>query len=225
MDFLPNLISKNILEFLNILNPFPILKEVVEETKENYTLRVNMRYLNELIKMEILEDSIFLKDLKVGSMIGKIVISGTYDVERFFIAKLFKIQKVNFSFHLVPIWVRANSIRFRIKNYRLENSEKTKFKLLEFFSKFDPFHKKYILNELVSLYSYLISLTRLKYEVRLNLNYFLQKARLSNETVKISRLELEENTLILYLRSSVVLKPLIEVFGSNVIDIQETKKS
>ncbi|MCB1140850.1 MAG: hypothetical protein H7A24_07140 [Leptospiraceae bacterium] len=215
-------LQKHIFGFLKIINPFQVLIEAVEETRENYRVEVDMRYLNELIHLEILDKAESLLALDVFAEEGKIQVTGEYFVGDYLLARIFRVRTVLFSVHLIPIWVKSNHVRFQITHYRLKNKEKMKFDPVEIFSRFDPYHKNYILNILVSLYPKILSLTKLKYEIRLNLNYYLQKADLSSDSVKVSRIESHMNTLVLHLRSSVVLRPLVDIFGSNVISVKES---
>ena len=53
------------------------------------------------------------------------------------------------------------------------------------------------------------------------MNYYFQKAGILNNNVKVHRIDLESNKLILYLRSSVMLRPLVDFFGSSIISIYD----
>ena len=213
--------QKNIFDIIKVLNPFQVLISAVEENKENFRIDVDMRYLNELIHLEVLEESENLLDLDVIAREGKLITKGEYHVGDYTLAKFFKVHEVLFHVELSPVWVKSNHVRFRVTNYKIWNKERKKFDLVKIVSRIFPYHKNYLLKELVSLYPQILSLTKLQNEVRLNLNYYFQKAGILNNNVKVHRIDLESNKLILYLRSSVMLRPLVDFFGSSIISIYD----
>ena len=213
--------QKNISDIIKVFNPFQVLISAVEENKENFRIDVDMRYLNELIHIEVLEESENLLDLDVIAREGKLIAKGEYHVGDYPLAKIFKVHEVLFHVELAPVWVKSNNVRFRVTNYKIWNKERKKFDLVKIVSRIFPYHKNYLLKELVSLYPHILSLTKLQNEIRLNLNYYFQKAGILNNNVKVHRIDLESNKLILYLRSSVMLRPLVDFFGSSIISIYD----
>jgi hypothetical protein len=213
--------QKNISDIIKVLNPFQVLISAVEENKENFRIDVDMRYLNELIHIEVLEESENLLDLDVIAREGKLIAKGEYHVGDYPLAKIFKVHEVLFHVELAPVWVKSNHVRFRVTNYKIWNKARKKFDLVKIVSRIFPYHKNYLLKELVSLYPHILSLTKLQNEIRLNLNYYFQKAGILNNNVKVHRIDLESNKLILYLRSSVMLRPLVDFFGSSIISIYD----
>ncbi|NBU98523.1 MAG: hypothetical protein EBS19_10005 [Spirochaetia bacterium] len=212
---------KNISDIIKVLNPFQVLINAVEESKENFRIDVDMRYLNELVHIEVLEESENLLDLDVIAREGKLIARGEYHVGDYPLAKIFKVHEVLFHVELAPVWVKSNHARFRVTNYKIWNKARKKFDLVKIVSRIFPYHKNYLLKELVSLYPHILSLTKLQNEIRLNLNYYFQKAGILNNNVKVHRIDLESNKLILYLRSSVMLRPLVDFFGSSIISIYD----
>jgi hypothetical protein len=213
--------QKNISDIIKVLNPFQVLISAVEENKENFRIDVDMRYLNELIHIEVLEESENLLDLDVIAREGKLIAKGEYHVGDYPLAKIFKVHEVLFHVELAPVWVKSNHVRFRVTNYKIWNKARKKFDLVKIVSRIFPYHKNYLLKELVNLYPHILSLTKLQNEIRLNLNYYFQKAGILNNNVKVHRIDLESNKLILYLRSSVMLRPLVDFFGSSIVSIYD----
>ena len=190
---------KNIIDIMKVLNPFSVLMQAVEETKENFRIDVDMRYLNELIHLEVLEGSENLLDLDVFARESKLIVKGEYHVGDYPLANFFRVHEVLFHVELAPVWVKSNHVRFRVTNYKIWNKVRKKFDLIKIFSRIFPYHKNYLLKELVSLYPRILSLTRLQNEVRLNLNFYFQKAGILKNNVKVHRIDLESNKVILYL--------------------------
>ncbi len=215
--------SKNIFHFfedvLKEINPFQVLLDAVEETKDNYRLEIDMRYINELMHIEVLEEAESLLELDMFAREGKLIARGEYYVGDYLLAGILKVREIGFHAEFVPIWVKANQVRFRIDNFRVWNKAKRKIDLVKWIAKLFPYNQTLILRELVSLYPHILSLTRFQNEVRLNLNYFLQKASLSSDVVKVHKVLLETNRLIFFVRSTVVLKPLADFFGSEVVKV------
>lgn len=216
---------KNIMDIMKVLNPFSVLMQAVEETKENFRIDVDMRYLNELIHLEVLEGSENLLDLDVFARENKLIVKGEYHVGDYPLANFLRVHEVLFHVELAPVWVKSNHVRFRVTNYKIWNKVRKKIDLIKIFSRIFPYHKNYLLKELVSLYPRILSLTRLQNEVRLNLNFYFQKAGILKNNVKVHRIDLEPNKVILYLRSSVVLRPLVDIFGSNIISVFDVSPS
>lgn len=213
--------SKNLFDIMKVLNPFQVIISAVEENKDNFLIDVDMRYLNELIHVQLLENSENLLDLDVVAREGKLIVRGEYHVGDFFLANLFKVHEVLFHVELSPVWVKSNHIRFRVIKYKIWNKERKKIDLVFIFSRIFPYHKNYLLKELTKLYPHILSLTKLQNELRLNLNYYFNKAGILNNNVKVHRIELDSNIVKIYLRSSVVLKPLVDFFGSSFISVYD----
>ncbi len=215
--------SKNIFQIfdsvLKEINPFQVLLGAVEETKDNYRLEINMKYINELMHIEVLEEAESLLELDILAREGKIVSRGEYYVGDYFLADFLRVKEIGFNADFIPIWVKGNQVRFRVENFRVWNKARKKFDIVKWIAKLFPYNRTLILRELVSLYPNILSLTRLQNEVRLNLNYFLKKANISPESVKIHKVKLETNKLIFYLRSTIALKPLADFFGADAIRV------
>ena len=143
--------QKNIFDIIKVLNPFQVLISAVEENKENFRIDVDMRYLNELIHLEVLEESENLLDLDVIAREGKLITKGEYHVGDYTLAKFFKVHEVLFHVELSPVWVKSNHVRFRVTNYKIWNKERKKFDLVKIVSRIFPYHKNYLLKD--SIYS------------------------------------------------------------------------
>lgn len=206
-------------DMLKEMNPFQVLFDAVEETRDNYRVEIDMRYINELVHIEVLEEAESLLELDILAREGKLIIRGEYYVGDYLLAGLLKVREVGFHAEFVPVWVKGNQVRFRIDSFRVWNKTKRKFDLVKWITKLFPYNQTLILKELVSLYPHILSLTKFQNEVRLNLNYFLKKANLNSEVVKVHKVLLETNRLILLIRSTVVLKPLADFFGSDVVKV------
>ena len=96
--------SKNIFDIMKVLNPFHVLINAVEETKENFRIDVDMRYLNELIHIEVLEGSENLLDLDVFAREGKLIVKGEYHVGDYPLAQFFKVHEVLFCIRFSTFW-------------------------------------------------------------------------------------------------------------------------
>jgi hypothetical protein len=201
------------------LNPFQVLFDAVEETKDNYRVEIDMRYINELVHIEVLEEAESLLELDIFARDGRFIVRGEYYVGDYLLAGILKVREVGFHAEFVPVWVKSNHVRFRIDSFRIWNKKKRKFDLVRWIARLFPYNRTLILKELVNLYPHILSLTKLQNEVRLNLNYFLNKAKLNSEVVKVHKVLLETNRLILFIRSTVVLKPLADFFGSDVVKV------
>jgi len=201
------------------LNPFQVLIGAVEDSKDNYRVDIDMRYVNELVQLEVLEESENLLDLDIFALDGSLFVKGEYHIGDYPFAGFLNLHEVIFNAEFVPIWVKSNNVRFRLVDFSLKNKEKKKFDIVKLISRLFPYHKVYIMREIVSLYPALLAMTRLKNEIKFNLNYFLEKANLNQNAVKIHKVELEPNKLKFFVKSNVVLKSLVDVFGSRVISV------
>lgn len=214
--------SKTIPDLLKALNPFHFLVNAVQENHDNFRIEVEMRYLNELIHLEV-EKSEKLLELDVVAREGKIILRGEYHIGDNRFANLFKIYEVLFHVELIPVWVKNNQVRFRVMEYKLRNKKKKTIDLVRILSAIFPYHKTLLLKKLVQLYPSILSLTRLQNEVRLNLNFYFQKAGILSSSARVHQFVLNPNKVVLSLRSNSVLKPLVDFFGSNIISITEIK--
>lgn len=212
--------SKSFPDLLKALNPFHFLVNAVQENHDNFRIQVDMRYLNELIHLEV-EKSEKLLDLDVVAREGRMVLRGEYHIGDNRIANFFRIYEVLFHVELVPVWVKKNQVRFRVTGYKIWNKKRKRIDIVRIVAFLFPYHKTLLLKKLVLLYPSILSLTRLQNEVRLNLNYYFQKAGILSSSARVHKFELNPDRVLLSLRSSVVLKPLVDFFGSNIISINE----
>ncbi|MDX1960267.1 MAG: hypothetical protein SFU98_16985 [Leptospiraceae bacterium] len=208
----------------NELNPFQNLLKAPEDNKDNFRLDVDMRFLNELIRREVLDESENLLNLDAFAREGKIIVRGEYHTGNYRLARLFKVYEVLFNVDLVPVWVKSNQVRFRISSSLLRNKKKRKFDFVKWIAEILPYHKRIIIQELADLYPNQLSLTKLKYEIKLNLNYYLEKANLSPDAVKVHKVIVETDRLVFYVRSTIVLRSLVDFFGSQVLSVTDLPK-
>jgi hypothetical protein len=174
-----------------------------------------------MIFIEVIEDARYLNSLELSSKNGTMIVSGNYDVGRFRLAKFFKLETVDFKVELKPIWVRNNHVRFKILRHTISNPLAKKIDLVALLSHIDPFHKAFLLDVIVNEFPYLLSLTKLKNEIRLDLNYFLNKFSGYTGNLDIRRVEAKEDRISFLLRFHPVIASFVEFFGADVVVVEE----
>ena len=221
------LFPDKISDFFN-LNPFDLfLKKIPSHTieKDNYRVTLNLNSLNRVIQTNVVEETENLKRLIFNSENGKVILEGFYNVTHYSIARLWGVSAVNFSAILDPVWVKNNTIRFRILSFRLENHKKKKFDLIKIISRFDFFHRKIILESIVEVIPEILSLTRLNNEIKFNTNYFLDKIPSIAGKISISKVYPYKGEVYFYVQSSTILKALLDFFGPEFIKLDEIDES
>ncbi len=206
------------------LNPLDLFfkKIPVHHTeKDNYKVTLNLNSLNRVIQTQVVEKTDNLKKLTFDSQNGRLNLEGYYNVTHYSIARLWGVSAVNFYAILDPVWVKNNTIRFKILSFRLENHKKKKFDLIKILSRFDFFHRKMILESIVEVIPEILSLTRLNNEIKFNTNYFLDKIPSIAGKISITRVYPYKGEVYFYVKSSTILKALLDFFGPEFIKLDE----
>lgn len=201
-----------------------LIFQATDEITDEYRVILNLRYINELINLEVVEESENLESFAVDARKGKIYLTGNYKVGAYYFARLFKIHSVDFRVELTPIWVKNNHVRFRITNYRISNPESKKFDLVKILSFIDFYHKNYILTQIVEDFPRMLSLTKLKQEIRLSLNYFLDKASIS-ANIHIKKIFADKHKVVFIVHSGILIKSLMDFFGSDIVQVEPLRNS
>ncbi len=157
-----------------------MLLNATDEIKDEYKVSLNLRYINELLYLQVVEETEKLDTFTIDSNKGKVYLEGNFITRYYPLAKIFKIESVNYIVELTPIWVKHNHVRFRISDYKIWDGRPRKFDFVRFISRFDFFHKRYILETIVKLFPKFLSLTKLHNEIRVNLDFFLNKVKIGH---------------------------------------------
>lgn len=206
------------------INPFDLFFKkipVVHVEKDNYRVTLNLNSLNGVIHTELVEKSENLKRLVFDSENGKVNLEGFYNVSHYSIARLWGVSAINFYAILDPVWVKNNTIRFRILSFRLENHKKKKIDIIKLLSRFDFFHRKLILESIVKEIPEILSLTKLNNEIKFNTNYFLDKIPSIAGKISITKVYPYKGEVYFYVQSSTILKALLDFFGPEFIKLDE----
>lgn len=198
-----------------------MLLNATEEIKDEYKVSLNLRYINELLYIQVVEETEKLDTFTIDSNKGKVYLEGNFITRYYPLAKFFKIDSVNYIVELTPIWVKHNHVRFKISDYKIWDSNPRKFDFVRFISRFDFFHKRYILQTIVKLFPKFLSLTRLNNEIRFNLDFFLSKVKIG-QNIEIKKLVAHNHKLLFYVRSSVLIKSLMDIFGTDIVVVEST---
>ena len=110
-------------------------------------------------------------------------------------------------------------MRFRISDYKIWDGRPRKFDFVRFISRFDFFHKRYILETIVKLFPKFLSLTKLHNEIRVNLDFFLNKVKIGHN-IEIKKLVAHNHKILFYVRSSVLIKSLMDIFGIDIVVVE-----
>lgn len=211
-----------ILDELLKLNPVKIFWESTQSLpgmKSNYQAVLFLKNLEKYIQEKIVEPTEELESLKLNSKSGEVCLEGMYDPRRYFWAKILRIKQIHYQARLKVVDVEDNIVKFKFTAYSLDNPGKKKWDIIRFFSRFDPIHKKRILKKIVRGFPNTLKLTPIKWEVQLNLNYFLnQVPSMAGKIHVISALPNEGN-IYFGAKSSVIMKPLMDFFGPQYIKV------
>ncbi len=199
-----------------------LLLNAAEEIKEDYRVSLNLRYINELLYLQVVEETESLDTFTIDSNKGKVYLEGNFITRYYPLAKFFRIESVNYKVELKPIWVRHNHVRFKISDFKIWDGRPRKFDLVRFISRFDIFHKRYILQTIVKLFPNFLSLTRLNNEIRVNLDYFLNKINTSHN-IEIKKLSAHNHKILFLVRSNILVKSLMDIFGIDIVVVEPVK--
>ncbi|MBK6606707.1 MAG: hypothetical protein IPO06_20090 [Leptospiraceae bacterium] len=196
-----------------------MLLSAAEEIKEDYRVSLNLRYINELLYLEVVEETDTLDTFTIDSNKGKVYLEGNFITKDYPLAKFFRVESVNYKVELTPVWVRHNHVRFRISDFKIWDSRPRKFDLVRFISTFDIFHKRYIIQTIAELFPNFLSLTRLNNEIRVNLDYFLNKINTAHN-IEIKKLSAHNHKILFLVRSSILVKSLMDMFGTDIVVVE-----
>ncbi len=211
-----------ILDDLWKLNPVRIFWETTQSLpgiKSNYKAVLYLKNLESYIQAKIVEPSEEIKILHLDSMNGLISIEGIYDPRTYFWARVLRIGLIHYHARLKVVNIENNIVRFKFTAYSLDNPDRKKWDFIKFFSRFDPFHKKRILNKIVKEFPNTLKLTPIQWEIQLNLNYFLNQVPSLAGKIKVIKAFPENSTILFEAQSSVIMKPLMDFFGPEFIKI------
>ncbi|HNH03095.1 MAG TPA: hypothetical protein PLP72_26310, partial [Leptospiraceae bacterium] len=93
------------------------------------------------------------------------------------------------------------------------------FDIVRFISSFDFFHKRYIIQTIAKLFPNFLSLTRLNNEIRVNLNYFLNKVNPAHN-IEIKKLSAHNHKILFQVRSNIIIKSLMDMFGIDIVVVE-----
>ncbi|HMV42219.1 MAG TPA: hypothetical protein PK079_06820 [Leptospiraceae bacterium] len=196
-----------------------LLNAADEQLKEDYKVSLNLRYINELIYIQVVEETEHLDTFTIDSNKGKVYLEGNFITRYYPLAKFFRIESVNYKVELTPIWVKNNHVRFRISNFQIWDSRPRRFDIVRFISSFDFFHKRYIIQTIAKLFPNFLSLTRLNNEIRVNLNYFLNKVNPAHN-IEIKKLSAHNHKILFQVRSNIIIKSLMDMFGIDIVVVE-----
>ncbi|HNH02508.1 MAG TPA: hypothetical protein PLP72_23320, partial [Leptospiraceae bacterium] len=107
-----------------------LLNAADEQLKEDYKVSLNLRYINELIYIQVVEETEHLDTFTIDSNKGKVYLEGNFITRYYPLAKFFRIESVNYKVELTPIWVKNNHVRFRISNFQIWDSRPRRFDIV-----------------------------------------------------------------------------------------------
>ncbi|MBP9885275.1 MAG: hypothetical protein KBF93_03200 [Leptospiraceae bacterium] len=196
-----------------------MLLNAAEDIKDDYKVSLNLRYVNELLYIQVVEETEKLDTFTIDSHKGKVYLEGNFITRYYPLAKFLKIESVNYIVELTPIWVKHNHVRFQISDFKIWDSRPRKFDFVRFISQFDFFHKRYIIQTIVKLFPNFLSLTRLNNEIRVNLDYFLNKIN-NHHNIEIKKFIAHNHKILFFVRSSILVKSLMDMFGIDIVTVE-----
>jgi hypothetical protein len=214
------ILTTPIWELMNPEKSIEVILNASDEIQEDFKVTINLRYINELIFYKVVEGSQKIDTFIIDSKQGNVFLEGNFITQKYLLAKILKIQSVNYRVKLKPIWVRQNAVRFKIIRFQIWNSKPQKIDLVKIISNIDILHKRYILKTIVELFPEFLSLTKLNNEIRVNLDYFLKKVY-NTHTIKIRKIFLDKHRIHFKVHSNLLIRSLIDFFGADVISISK----
>lgn len=211
-----------ILDELLKLNPVRIFWESTQSLpgmKSNYHAILFLKNLDRYIQKKIVEPTEELESLNLDSKSAELCLEGIYNPRKYFWAKILRIKKIHYQARLKVVHVEDNIVRFKFTAYSLDNPGKKKWDFIRFFSRFDPIHKKRILNKIVRGFPNTLKLTPIKWEIQLNLNYFLNQVPSIAGKIHVITALPDNGNMYFSAKSSVIMKPLMDFFGPEYIKI------
>lgn len=200
-------------------NPLNLFLPPKVVPKSNYKVTLLLGSLKKVIQTEIISEDPDLESLEVGSAKGEVILTGIYRMEWLWIARLLKVKSIRYRVRLKPMLVKENKARLKIVGYRVWDTKPRRFDFVRWFVKIDPFHKKKVFESIIHAASHILSLTGLQWELLFDLNYFLNLVPTIAGKIEIQYLVADNNELYIFVKSSTILKPLMDFFGPEYLKI------
>ncbi|TGN19131.1 hypothetical protein [Leptospira idonii] len=200
----------------NPLNLFLPQKAVL---KSNYKVTILLKNLRTVIRTEIIDQDPDLETLEITSDKGEIILTGVYLMSWLWVARFFGVDAVHFRVRLKPVIVKDNRAHCKIVGYRVWDTKPRKFDFVRWFGRIEPFHKKKVLASILKSAPELLSLTGLQWEIKFNMNYFLELVPSIAGKIDIQYIVADHEELYVFVRSGTILKPLVDFFGPEYVRI------
>ncbi|MDF3821918.1 hypothetical protein P3G55_18585 [Leptospira sp. 96542] len=200
-------------------NPLNLFLPPKVVPKSNYKVTLILGNLKQVIKTEIIDEDPDLQSLDVTSTKGEIFLTGVYKMGWLWIARFLKIETINYRVRLKPVSVKDNKAHLKIVGYRVWDTKPRRFDFVRWFGKVEPFHKKKVLESILTSAPHLLSLTGLQWEILFNMNYFLNLIPSIAGKIEIQYIIADDNEVYIFVKSSTILKPLVDFFGPEYIKI------
>ncbi|WCL48876.1 hypothetical protein [Leptospira sp. GIMC2001] len=207
------------------LNPVRLLWETTNSLpgmKSNYKVTLFLNNISHVVRKKIVDKRKDLLNLRLSSHNGEVILEGEYDPTSYFWAKFLRIRLIHYQAKLKVVSLDGNVVRFKFTSYSLDNPGRKKWDLVRFFSRFDPIHKRRILNTIVNGFPNVLRLTPIQWEVLFNLNYFLEQVPSLAGKINVVSAQPTDGTVVFQLRSGTILKPLMDLLGPQYIKIEYT---
>lgn len=188
--------------------------------KSNYRIAVLLHSLNKVLQKKVVEGTEDLESLVMDSERGILFLSGHYSIQGSTWSKLLRIHFIRYKLSLRPVRVEGNRVVFRIESFRLYDYNPRSVDPVRIFSKIFKFHRRIILEEIVEEIPEILSLTEVGNEVKVDLNYFLAEIPEVAGKVSVQKVIPEKGNVFVYVRSSTILKPLLDFFGPDYLRVE-----
>ncbi len=218
------ILATPIWELMNPDKSIDVILNASDEIEEEFKVSLHLEYINKLIFEKVVSDSEKLESFLIDAKNHFVFLEGKFITKNYFLAKLIKLESVNFRVKLKPIWVKQNAVRFKIVNFQIWNTIPKKIDIVKIISQFDVLHKRYILKTIVELFPEFLSLTKLNNEIRVNLDYFLKKVY-TEHRIKIKKIFAEKHKVYFLVKSNLLIRSIIDFFGTNVIELSKYSES
>lgn len=204
------------------LNPLKLIFDTTQALPgitSNSKIILFLENVSPLLHKKISKNRSYITELKLTSHKDKLSLEGDVDPSSYFLARLLKIQRIHFKAKLRVVSIEQNIVRFRFVSYSLDNPGKKKWDIVRIISRFDPYHKKKILNTIVDGFPEVFRLTPIAGEILLSLNYFMNQVPSLAGKIQVVSADLHNNRVVFHARSNVILKPLMDVLGPQYVKV------
>ncbi len=227
-------------------NPLHLFLPAKVTPKSNYRVTIKIEALKDIIHDQIIIKDEDLETLEVKTQDGQIHLQGVYSMNWLRVkpilglpTRLFGIHSINYRIRLKPQRAKNNFIICQVIGYRVWDTSERKLDLVWWFGKLDPFHKKKVFNSIIRSFPSILSVSGFQWEVSINMNHFLRMvpdlaktmsgsvaapvagslAGSVVDTVDIQNVSVGKGEIFLYTKSSSMLKPLMDFFGPEFLDV------